>query len=230
MNKNLLRYVVAVTVLIFIGLGIFMWQINKKPDVSGLQSHQIKTILMPSPKVVDAPIVHAPAALTPQPAYSSSAISQSFIDCTGPDGKHLWVTKDECDSFNSSWATPTPIDTNPTVACQLNSNCGNGVQYVKKSVCDEITCCQVGSTWAIYPSKESCIDAQNKLQPTPTSTPTPTFTPTPTPLNKIELLKQCLNQAILIYQNTNCEGITGCLANRYQIYQNNVKICNLTYF
>jgi hypothetical protein len=228
MNRKPVPYIAAVIALIFVGFGILMW-VNKTQDVSNLQSHQIKTILMPAPKVTDAPIVHASTVLTPRPAYSSSATSQSFIDCTGPDGKHLWVTREECNSFNSSWATPTPIDTNPTVACQLNSNCGNGAQYVKKSVCEEITCCQVGSTWAIYPSKESCIDAQNKLQPTITPTPTLTPTPTPTPPSKAYLLQQCLNQALRIYQNTNCGRATDCLANRYQNYLNNVKICNSSY-
>jgi hypothetical protein len=34
-------------------------------------------------------------------------------DCVGPDGKHLSLTKTECDKFNSAWhpnptATPTP--------------------------------------------------------------------------------------------------------------------------
>lgn len=41
----------------------------------------------------------------------SPTISEPKVDCVGPDGNHLSVTQEECESFNSSWATPTPTST-----------------------------------------------------------------------------------------------------------------------
>lgn len=35
--------------------------------------------------------------------------TESIIDCTGPDGKHLFVTQKTCDDFNKAWSpTPSP--------------------------------------------------------------------------------------------------------------------------
>ena len=42
--------------------------------------------------------------------YRQSKISAaiSLIDCTGPDGKHLQITQQDCEDFNNAWK-PTPI-------------------------------------------------------------------------------------------------------------------------
>jgi len=50
------------------------------------------------------------------------------IDCTGPDGKHLFVTKKVCDDFNDAWKTKvTPSTTIKTTdacgTCPENSKC-----------------------------------------------------------------------------------------------------------
>lgn len=58
------------------------------------------------------------------------------------------------------------------VNCKMNVSCGGDVRYIKKSECDNGTCCQIGSSWIFYISKANCIQDQgarnnnNKLVPT----------------------------------------------------------------
>lgn len=230
-RKKLLRNII-ITCAFLTALGILVWKLdNKNTSVLGMQKHEIKIILMPtvSPTPTQPTII---LQYTPTPTkqiVQSTVTPRPLVDCTGPDGKHLQVTKKECNDFNNSWAKPTPGPTDPIVICQISSQCGGGNQYIKQSVCTAMTCCQVGDVWAIYPSKQSCVDAQNLAQPT--------ITPTPTP-SKEYLLQQCLNQALEIYKNTHCDQIvkpfnetdySNCLANRDQVYKSNTAICNSSY-
>lgn len=57
---------------------------------------------------------------TPTP----SQYVEPTIDCTGPDGKHLFVTRKACDDFNNAWKPkPSPTSTNPCNNCPQNSHC-----------------------------------------------------------------------------------------------------------
>ena len=74
-----------------------------------------------------------PVPTTPSPAVNDSsgindqqqndpftdptAASEPTIDCTGPDGKHLFITQKACDNFNNAWK-PTPIFTPNPVPLQ----------------------------------------------------------------------------------------------------------------
>jgi len=50
----------------------------------------------------------------------------------------------------------------PLVNCTVSTNCGGGTRQLKQSICNQSTCCQVGSTWLFYESKDKCIqDQQN---------------------------------------------------------------------
>lgn len=39
---------------------------------------------------------------------SASQPRTPTVDCVGPDGKHLYITEEACNSFNRAWYTPTP--------------------------------------------------------------------------------------------------------------------------
>jgi|WetSurMetagenome_2_1015567.scaffolds.fasta_scaffold14471_5 hypothetical protein len=233
-NIGFLRNSFIVAGAFFIVLIALLWKSNS--GVLGLQTNESKSFTIPPTVPTKTHIPTLTVTMTPEPVQPSIT-SQPLIDCTGPDGKHLWITKGECDNFNSSWVKPSPVDADPIVICQMGANCGGGVEYVKKSVCSAITCCQVSDTWAIYPSKQTCIDAQNRIQPS--ITPTPTSTPTPTPFyTNAYLLQQCLDQAFQKYQATQCEQTINplnenaysiCLANRYQTYQYSFMGCHSSY-
>ena len=49
----------------------------------------------------------------PVPTYNPSPTQQpnkenDLIDCIGPDGKHVFLTQKDCDTFNNAWNTATP--------------------------------------------------------------------------------------------------------------------------
>jgi len=93
------------------------------------------------------------------------------------------------------------VDSDSIIDCKSSSpNCNGSSIRVRKSQCSNITCCQIGSSWSVYPSSDECKKAQNNnssgnyVYPTskpanntnnPTQTPTPTqhqIQPTATPI------------------------------------------------
>ena len=84
------------------------------------------------------------------------------------------------------------FDSDPLVNCQIHVNCGGGTRLLKKSICDQSTCCQIGNSWIFYESKSKCTQDQNSYwsnrtnynyltsPPLPTWAPFPTFAPLPT--------------------------------------------------
>ncbi|MDD4135851.1 MAG: hypothetical protein PHN66_02145 [Candidatus Shapirobacteria bacterium] len=78
------------------------------------------------------------------------------IECIGPDGKHFNTSIDECKKLNEKWGKSADY----TVDCNVNSNCGGGTKKILKSECDNSTCCQVGSNWIFYTSKQKCDQDQ----------------------------------------------------------------------
>lgn len=95
-------------------------------------------------------------------------------------------------SNNNTNVNNNYIDPDPLVNCQIHANCGGGTRLLKKSICDQSTCCQIGNSWIFYESKSKCIQDQNSywsnkanynyptLPPLPTWAPFPTFAPLPT--------------------------------------------------
>lgn len=50
------------------------------------------------------------------------------------------------------------------VACQIHENCGGGVIGLKRNVCQNATCCQIGSSWLFYTDKEKCVTDQKNYR------------------------------------------------------------------
>lgn len=64
-----------------------------------------------------------------------TSIPEPTIECTGPDGKHLYVTQKACDDFNNAWKSiPTPTPQQATEnnkqyggnSCGVNSHLSSG--------------------------------------------------------------------------------------------------------
>lgn len=83
------------------------------------------------------------------------------------------------------------VESDPIIDCKSSSlNCNGSSIRVRKSQCSNITCCQIGNSWSVYPSNEECDKAQNEhnsgsnyVYTYPTSKPVtntnnPTITPT----------------------------------------------------
>lgn len=64
---------------------------------------------------------------------------------------------------------PVYVDPDPIVNCNISSNCGGGNRQMKKSECNQSTCCQLGNAWSIYPNKTACTQAQNNYNSSKTS-------------------------------------------------------------
>lgn len=105
--------ILTVIILALITGGVYVYFIS-----SSTRTKEHKT---PSPSSTPAPVKNKPTETpeptdTPEVLHSKPAASKtgtdvegaSTIDCVGPDGKHLKISQDQCDSFNKAWATATP--------------------------------------------------------------------------------------------------------------------------
>ena len=130
-----------------------------------LDSKTIQTSPIPTPSVISLPTypIFLVPTYTPTPTVTNKQIkgistsTSSLIDCIGPDEKHFKTTETECKKFNDAWGKPVDY----IVTCNVSSNCGGGTRSLKKSECDNSTCCQIGDKWYYYPTKTACTQAQN---------------------------------------------------------------------
>jgi len=60
---------------------------------------------------------------------------------------------------NVSYPTSTP-DPDPIVACNVHADCGGGSRQLRKSICEQSVCCQIGGSWIFYESDSKCIQDQ----------------------------------------------------------------------
>lgn len=76
------------------------------------------------------------------------------------------------------------VETDPIIDCVSSyPNCNGSSIKLRRSQCSNITCCQIGNNWSVYPSSEKCKEAQNNNSNNyvrPTSAPIPTYKPLPT--------------------------------------------------
>lgn len=89
----------------------------------------------PTPKVVEqaspsAQVASASASLSPTPSPSATpkvsvVPTAALVDCVGPDGKHVSLTKTQCDSFQKAWATPTPSPSASTTSSSSSGGCSD---------------------------------------------------------------------------------------------------------
>jgi hypothetical protein len=63
------------------------------------------------------------------------------------------------------------VDTDPIVNCTMTAECGGGIKKVRESECKNGTCCQIGSSWIFYTSKQKCIEDQNNAKPKTVNNP-----------------------------------------------------------
>lgn len=102
-------------------------------------------------------------------AVAKPDVSNPKIDCTGPDGKHLQITQQECNNFNNSWANNKPKQENPP-SDQWQNNRINIPNYTNTYVDNSITCfvsypC-TGSNYTYRLLPSDCTDAQNRATET----------------------------------------------------------------
>ena len=89
--------------------------------------HVAEIIPSVSPTASSTPIPTVPP--TEERDYLVQTPTPNTIDCIGPDGKHLRITKQQCDDFNSAWKNdpmPTTADANSSYYTRRNqvyNNC-----------------------------------------------------------------------------------------------------------
>jgi hypothetical protein len=191
----------------------------------------IRIFATPVPRIIQT----APTEV-PQQDMGSTV---SPVDCVGPDGKHLEVTKQMCDDFNLAWHPELVI-----VTCRIDSQCGGGTIQLQRGVCENSTCCQIGDKWTFYQDKNKCVQDQNIYNvnlPTPTLLPTSTPTPIPTPTQQeinLQLYNQCISNVQNAYnqQRQECLSLYGggktgmaCIQRALQVGQQAINNCNTQY-
>ena len=108
-------------------------------------------------------------SISPKPTPESSkqggqvnqVVKTGSIDCVGPDGKQFKTSESECRNLNESWGKELDYIVN----CNISSNCGGGTKNLRKSVCDNSTCCEVNGRWVFYEDNNKCNEDQKKNQP-----------------------------------------------------------------
>lgn len=147
----------------------------------------------PSPTINPVPTSSPGKAVKGASTTSTSTVG-ALITCTGPDGKEFTTTEEECRKFNEAWGKPVNIPVpaftltpgpDPVITCNVHASCGGGSLQMKRSECDQTTCCQIGGKWYFYTSKGKCKKDQedywaNYYKNLPTPAPWPTFGPLPT--------------------------------------------------
>lgn len=105
------------------------------------------------------------------------------------------------------------VDPDPVITCNIHSDCGGGTMQLRRSVCNNSTCCQIGDKWYFYQDKGKCTADQNSYASgqrqnvpqvlpnyqSPTSAPWPTYATYPTiapyvPISKSEADALCKKQ------------------------------------
>lgn len=100
------------------------------------------------------------------------------VDCVINGVKTTAINQAKCDewvNFKPEKPSITPtvyvvkvykliptIDSDPPVHCQKNINCGGGTTPLRKSECDNSTCCQIGDKWIFYKDKNQCFKDQGQ--------------------------------------------------------------------
>jgi len=54
----------------------------------------------------------------------------------------------------------TGNENDPIVTCSISPECGGGSRQMRKSECDQTTCCQIGDKWYFYLSRDKCLEDQ----------------------------------------------------------------------
>ena len=102
------------------------------------------------------------------------------LDCY-IDGQKYKVSEEVCDDIRKNAnldqeadiKTPTPTKQiqkvvnyptstpDPIISCNVHANCGGGTRSLRRSICEQSICCQVGGVWLFYENDSKCIEDQN---------------------------------------------------------------------
>lgn len=112
--KGFVASPVIIIIIAILALGIVGYvALHKSPATAPQIVHQA------SPS---AAIATPSASPIPSLKPSVQPAGVPLVDCVGPDGKHVSLTKNACDSFKKAWATPTPSPTATPQPEQASSN------------------------------------------------------------------------------------------------------------
>lgn len=162
-------------------------------------------------------LIGGDVVLSHHAATLSTPKAEVILPTSAPTPSPIYIQKEV---FIPPTSTPTS-DPDPLVGCQIQPKCGGEVQQLKSSECSSIICCQIGNNWSIYPSSDSCAQAQNSQYegiytptqfnltiPNNTTTPyslppLPTDAPLPTIDNSSnqQALQACLSSATTNFNN-----------------------------
>lgn len=182
---------------------------SKYIETKDIKPETAKETITATPSPIEIP--ETTPSVTPRQTAKTTAAKPTDIQCIGPDGKQFATTMDNCVQLNQQWGKPVDYMEN----CRVNTSCGGGTKYIKKSECDDSTCCQIGDKWYFYSSRQKCKDDQGKYNANnavyPVITPYPTYTvpnyapstphPTSAPVNNAELRDECLGNVQSKYQS-----------------------------
>jgi cytochrome b561 len=146
--------IIVVILLILFGSGVLL----KDYFATKQQLNELKNTQRQSPIQTNI-ITQYPTQPASNGTYTATVNNNPNIDCVGPDGKHFQTTKTECDQFNAAWGNTPTLDPNEYIKCNINPNCGGGYKEMTRSSCDQMTCCNTGSTWTLL-SRGACDQAQ----------------------------------------------------------------------
>jgi len=82
-------------------------------------------------------------------------IKAQTIDCIGPDGKRLQITKQECDEFNTAWKKPTQNTKPQTINQQTQLILENAKINAKYFTAQA---CLASAKWEADSCSKSCSD------------------------------------------------------------------------
>jgi hypothetical protein len=186
------REAVVFLASMFLGIYLFTFAVvNSYAKTNGLEKKYLtnplnwflpesKDKIISTPTITIAPPPKLTPTSNPKLTTQTNNTNNNQIECIGPDGKHFNTSMSECEKLNKSWGHNTDY----LVNCNVSSNCGGGTKYIRKSECDNSVCCQIGSNWILYTSKQKCSsDQTNQYKGNytyPTLIPFSTMKPLPT--------------------------------------------------
>ena len=110
----------------------------------------------------------------PMPSVSTPSLqtnnSDPLIDCIGPDGKHLEVTQQECDSFNAAWGKvslspsppPTPLLNNSSQTNSYGSSFADCMKSYNEKEQNDPKTAQANADRAIVNNPQATQDEKNR--------------------------------------------------------------------
>lgn len=114
-QKGFIPVIVIILITLIIGGGVVYLRHNSTAN--------------PKIEVTPSPINSPSPTPTPSPSASvtptATTTSVRYVDCVGPDGKHVSLTQKDCDAFTKAWVKPTPTPQTSSSTTQTTTGSGN---------------------------------------------------------------------------------------------------------